>query len=147
MGPCLFGRQGVCIWTSGCIHLDEQQQQQQTELLFSTSRHCSMLISQTTNDSVPPDDTSSMKDASCRPNRVPLPKIGCCATIKALLGIWLGRRATCQIAPACPFLPASLVANPIHCSVTGWLGWLFVIHSFHLSHFQNFRWRIFSYNI
>ena len=66
---------------------------------------------------------------------------------KALLGIWLGWRAICQIAPASPFLPAGLVADPIHCSVTGWLGWLFVIHSSHLCHFQNFWWQIFLYNI
>ena len=79
--------------------------------------------------------------------RRPLVRAACRTGPKALLGIWLGWRATRQIAPASPFLPAGLVADPIHCLVIGWLGWLFAIHSSHPFHFQNFRWRIFSYCI
>ena len=45
----------------------------------------------------------------------------------ALLDIWLGWRTTRQFAPANPIQPAGLV-GPIHCSVTGWLGWLFMVH-------------------
>ena len=54
----------------------------------------------------------------------------------ALLDIWVGWRTTHHIALASPIQPAGLVVDPIHCSVTDWLDWFFVVHLFLPSHYH-----------